>query len=276
LYAKPYTGSKLLLTSAHAIDTLRALHTSGMRVIIRLAGRQENYQNADGSFSLEKWEAQIDRFRRVNLSKFIVDGTIVAHQIVSEAKAPAQWGGTIIPNDVLDEMARYSKSIWPGMETVVRTDPTDFEEDAAGIQQPWPGWQWKYLDAASPRYLARKDDVAAYFRAQQASADRQGLGVVVGLNVLSGGDGTSGVPSPTKDGAWTLSADEVRRYGSAMLTETRACAVELWTYLAGDTYFTRPEIAAAMKDLAALATSRPAYSCAQASIAGQASFRTRA
>jgi ABC-type oligopeptide transport system substrate-binding subunit len=61
LYAKPYTGSKLLLTPAHAIDTLRALHTSGMRVIIRLAGRQENYQNADGSFSLEKWKAQIDR-----------------------------------------------------------------------------------------------------------------------------------------------------------------------------------------------------------------------
>jgi hypothetical protein len=87
------------------------------------------------------------------------------------------------------------------------------------------------------------------------------------VNVLSGGDGSSGVPSPTKADSWTMSADEVRRYGSSMLLETKACAVELWTFTPpGDQYFRSADITSAMKDVAATAATRPNYSCAQGNV----------
>jgi hypothetical protein len=86
------------------------------------------------------WKAQVDRYRDVPFDGFVADGTVVAHQIVSEAKARDQFGGTVIPNDVLDEMAAYSKSIWPTMPTLVRADATDLEEHAAGYETPMPAW----------------------------------------------------------------------------------------------------------------------------------------
>jgi hypothetical protein len=59
-----------------------------------------------------------------------------------------------------------------------------------------------------------------------------------------------------------MSPAEIRRYGSAAMLETRACAFEIWQYLAAASYFARPDIVAAMEDLATLAAARPRYSCA--------------
>jgi hypothetical protein len=163
-------------------------------------------------------------------------------------------------------MARYSKEIWPAMATMLRTDPSDLEDHATGYGSRAPGWRWTHLDAASARYLARKGSVAKFAADQQASADRQKLALVVGLNVFSGGDGSSGIASPAK-GKWAMSPEELRRYGTAMLEKTKACAFEMWRYetpgseFEGFEYFRRPEIGAAMADLAALAARTPARPC---------------
>jgi hypothetical protein len=83
-----------------------------------------------------------------------------------------------------------------------------------------------------------------------------------GLNVFSGGDGSSRIASPA-EGKWAMSPDELRRYGSAMLAGTKPCAFEMWRYESPDSefkafqYFRRPEISAAMDDLAALAAKAP-------------------
>lgn len=261
LYGSPYTGTKVYFAPARAVEKLTEARDAGMRVVVKLAGRQEHYQNADGAFDLELWKAQVDRYRDVPFGDFVADGTVVAHQIVSEAKAPDQFGGTVIPNDVLDEMAAYSTSIWPTMPTLVRADASELEEDAAGPGTPWPGWTWRYLDAASSRYLARKGDPAAFAEAEQASADRQGLALAIGLNVLSGGDGSSDVPSPELPGAWAMSADELRTDTAALLEHSRACSFEMWKYFATTSYFTQPTIAAAMRDIADLAADYPTYAC---------------
>jgi hypothetical protein len=248
------------------VAELREARAGGMRVFIILVGRQRHYQNADGSLDFAKWKARVDRFRGIDINGFIQDGTILGHQLVSEAKAPAQWGGTVIRNDVLDEMARYSKQIWPAMATMLRTDPSDLEDHAAGYDSRQPDWSWTYLDAASARYLARKGPVAKFAADQQASADRQRLALVVGLNVFSGGDGSSGIASPAK-GKWAMSPDELRRYGSAMLEGTRPCAFEMWRYetprseFESFEYFRRPEIGAAMAELAELAAKGSARPC---------------
>lgn len=259
-YGRPYTGSKIGLIPSRAVAELRAARSAGMRVIVKLVGSQKNYRNEDGSFSLFKWKLLIERFRGLPLGKFIANRTIVAHQIVSEPKSRNQWGGTVITNKVLDEMARYSKSIWPKMATVVREDASDLER-AGGRGVPRRSWVWTHLDAASSRYLADKGDVNAYARKEQASADRQGLVLVTGLNALAGGDGSSGIPSPTKSGAWTMSEGELLRYVPALLWHSRSCAFEIWRYASDPTYFQRAGILAAMVALAADARAYPSYPC---------------
>jgi len=262
LFSRPYTGTKLYFTPARAVRRLNQARRTGMRVIVKLAGSQEHYQSDDGSFDLDRWKAEIDRYRDVALEGFIDDGTIVAHQLVSEAKADDQWGGTVITNDVLDEMAAYSKSIWPDMPTMVRADALDLEEDAAGRDEPWPGgWTWRYLDAASSRYSARKGRAARFATVEQAATDRQGLALAIGMNVLSGGDGSSGIRSPETRDAWAMSPRELREYSAALLAHSKPCSFEMWKYFSTTTYFGKRRIVRAMKDIAAIAADPPTYGC---------------
>jgi hypothetical protein len=263
---KLFTGTKLAPSPELIVKTLSQARANGTRVFLILVGPQRHYKNEDGTFNLERWKARVDRFRGIDFREFVKDGTIIAHQLLSEAKARGQWGGIVIPNNVLDEMARYGEEIWPAMPTVLRTDPSDLEAHAAGYMDAWPGWQWRHLDAASARYLVRKGVVERFAENQQESADRQHLGLVVGLNVVSGGDGSSDIRG-WASGRWAMSPDELRAYGSQLLFRTRACAFEMWRYETPGTefaefhYFRRPDIAAAMAELAALAARSPARSC---------------
>lgn len=265
-FGKLFTGTKLAPSPESIESTLTQARASGRRVFIILVGPQHHLQNSDGTFNLDRWKARVDRFRGIDLSEFVDDRTIIAHQLLSEGKARSEWGGIVVPNNVLDEMARFSKEIWPTMATVLRTDPSDLEVHAAGYKDSWPCWRWRHLDAASARYLVRKGNAERFAMNQQASADRQHLGLVVGLNVVSGGDESSGIPGWAA-GKWAMSPDELRSYGSEMLRGTRPCAFELWRYetpgseLEDFYYFRRPEITVAMAELAALAAQHPARSC---------------
>lgn len=266
LFGKPFTETKLEVDPESILKVLSEARAGGMHVFIILVGPQHHYQNADGTFNLEKWKARVDKFRGIDLSSFVQDGTVIGHQLISEAKARNQFGGAVITNDVLDQMARHSKELWPTLATMLRTDPSDLEEHAAGHKTPQPAWKWTYLDAASARYLDRKGGVDKFAAEQQASAERQQLALIVGLNVFSGGDGSSKIASPAK-GKWAMSADELRRYGAAMLSQTKPCAFEMWRYESANSefkdfnYFRRPEIQSAMDELAALAARTPGRPC---------------
>ncbi|HJS50082.1 MAG TPA: hypothetical protein VJ745_07135 [Gaiellaceae bacterium] len=266
LYGGVFTGTKLAVTPASVVADLSDARARSMRVFVILVGAQRHYKRSDGTFDIDLWKSLVDEFRGIDLDEFVDDGTIVAHQLISEAKARSQWGDTVIANNVLDEIARYSKEIWPTMPTVLRTDPSDLEVHAAAFGVPWPGWRWRHLDAASARYLVRKGPVEAFTANEQASARRQRLALVVGLNVFSGGDGSSGIESP-RPGRWAMSPDELRRYGSTMLLRTTACAFEMWRYETPGSafedfeYFRRPEISEAVVELAAIAAGRPPRPC---------------
>ena len=266
LYLDPFTSTKLSLSPDSAIAELEEARSAGMRVFIVLVGSQRHYRALDGTFDLELWKLRVDRFRSIDLDEYALDGTILAHQLVSEGKVRSEWGGEVIPNDVLDEMARYSKEFWPAMPTILRTDVSDLELHAAGYETSWPGWKWKFLDAASSRYLTRKGSVETFSVAEQESADRQGLALAVEMNVFWGGDGSSQIPSPEGD-RWAMSDFEIVTYGAALLDLTRACGFGMWRYETDGSdyeayrYFRRPEIGLAMEHLVALADKRPAHPC---------------
>jgi hypothetical protein len=234
-----YNGAMRTIGPRQLLDELAAIKARGGKIVLMMAGSQPNYKDASGHFDLGKWKARIDLFKGVNFTAYVTDGTIIAHYLIDEPYDPANWGGQPVPGSTIDEMARYSKSIWPAMPTVVRAEPYLIK---------WSG-TYRYLDAAWAQYLKRKGDVNDYLRRNVTEAQAMGLGLIVGLNVLHGGE-----PNLT-----TMSPSEVESLGSALLSSSYPCAFLSWTWDAG--YLGSAGIGAAMDVLRAKAQNRASRSC---------------
>jgi hypothetical protein len=234
------------------LSWLSGARARGGRVVVKLCMGSDRYvKNSDGTFSLTKWKSLVSRFRNVNLGPYISDGTIVGHYLIDEPSRTQRWGGEAISQKTLEEMARYSKEIWPQMTTMVRTVPSYLA--SASIT-------YKYLDAGWTQYTVGKGDAANWVAAETAAAKRKGLGLVVGMNVIDGGNGSSKMRGMTS-GKWAMSASELKNYGSAMLGESHACAYfsahhETW-------YYERSDIRSAMAYLSDKARSHAKTSCRQ-------------
>lgn len=234
-----YNGALRNIWPAYLLNNLAAIKQRGGKVVITLTGSEKNFKDASGRFSLTKWKALVNRFKSVNFGSYISDGTIIAHYLIDEPSDRTNWNGTVVSQATLEEMARYSKQIWPNMATVVRAYP-DWLDD-------WSG-SYRYLDAAWVQYVHRKGEVNAYMSKQLSAAKGKGLAVIVGLNVLRGGVGNA-----------KMSATQVKSWGSVLLGSTYPCAFISWQYDAG--YLGSSSMKSAMSSLRSKAENRSTKSC---------------
>jgi hypothetical protein len=138
---------------------------------------------------------------------------------------------------VVEQMAQYSKQLWPSLATIVRVEPGYLSSNH------------RYLDAAWAQYLYRRGNVNDYIKRNVDDAQKRGLGLVVGLNVLKGGN-----PNGSK-----MSASEVESWGSALLSSSYPCAFVMWQY--NSDYLSSAGIGGAMDALRRKAQSRSSKSC---------------
>ena len=117
------TGVLRSLDARSLVANLQAARQAGVRVIVSFVGAADNYQNTDLSFSLDKWKARLTPYKGVDFSSFINDGTIIGHYILDEPHDPANWGGTVVSPATIDQMAQYSKQLWPTMAVIIRSWP---------------------------------------------------------------------------------------------------------------------------------------------------------
>ena len=240
------------LDPSNIISNLSGARARGGRVVIKLCkGRDKYVKNSDGTFSLTKWKALVSRYKSVNLQPYITDGTIIGHYLIDEPPRPQRGGGQGISQKTLEEMARFSKQLWPGMPAIVRVAPSWLASSSI---------QYRYVDAGWTQYTSNKGNAASWVAADAAAAKRKGLGLVVGLNVLDGGNGSSKIRGFTS-GKWAMSASEIRSYGNAMLGESLACAFFNWTH--DQTFYARSDIRSAMADVSARAKAHSRTSCRQ-------------
>ena len=240
-----YNGALRNIYPEYLLRDLAAIKGRGGKVALMMAGPEWWYQDDDGHFSLSKWKARIDRYRSVDIDSYINDGTLIGHYLIDEPNDPANWNGRPIPGTTLEEMARYSKQKWPGLVTIVRTYPEYLER--------WGPYE--ALDAAWAQYVHRRGDVGAYISQSVASAQRQGLGLVVGLNLLKGGPDNS-----------RMTASQVSSWGSTLLSSTYPCAFISWKY--DEAYLWSSGMKSAMDGLRGLAQNRSSRTCRGASSAG--------
>ena len=241
-------GATVFHTSSRAPGwTLKTLlpmaQDAGLKVTLRMTGDHEHYTTPAGDFDLTAWKAALQPWAEVDLSPFIADGTLHAHMLLDDIH---NFDGADPTGDELDEMARISKVLLPGLPTFVREKATEMPTPSAG--------RYQHVDAIVNQYRHREGDVVAWTARQVAHARTLDVGLIHGLNIANGGDGSSGQPG-WQEGRFAMSAEEIRRYGAVLAAEPGVSMFLNWEYdgeerwsdgSVGSTWFDRPELTAAL------------------------------
>jgi hypothetical protein len=256
-FRAPITGAALAVSRDRVGAVFTAARAGKVRVILNLGGGKDNVRGINGRFDLARWKARIDQYRDVDFAPYVEEGLILAHFLVDEPYAAEQWGGQEISRADLGAMARYSKSIWPTLPTAVRAPPAWLaaeETSYADLDIAWA--QWAGPERAGGRWRTPEE-----FRDENVARAKQlGLGLIVGLNHLNGGDGSSGVSgTPDHPERWQMSAAELVRLGTLLVETPYACAFVSWRYEAD--FIARPGIMAALDSVARVAETRGGTSC---------------
>jgi hypothetical protein len=242
LYGSMYTGGHMNpQTPESLLSRLATIRAARGRVVLALAGGPLQFTNADGTFNFELWKARVGRYSGVDFNSYIDDGTVIGNYLIDQPNCSTCWGGQVIPQDTVEAMAQYSKSIWPSLTTITRAETTWLAE--------FPG-EYVYLDAGWAQYVVRKGDVNTFVTDNVAAAQAKGLGLIVGLNVLKGNTDLS-----------SLTASQVKTFGSVLLGSSYACAFISWQY--DPIYFSQPDIKSAMAFLSKKAKRHAPTSCRQ-------------
>jgi hypothetical protein len=223
----------------------------GARLVIKLCGGKDSFVLANGTFSLTKWKEMVVRFKDMDLNSYIADGTILGHYLIDEPHRAERWG-KVISQATLEAMAKYSKQLWPNMTTMVRVKPSWL------AQAPIT---YTNLDAAWTQYEVHHGDVTKWATTEVAAAKLKGLGLVAGLNVIAGGNGSSGLPRLKPSWPPPMSANEVRSYGNVMLSQAHMCGFFMWMH--DLPYYGRSDIKSAMAELSSKAKAHAKTSCQQ-------------
>jgi hypothetical protein len=234
-FGSRYNGALRNIWPSYLKKELAGIKARGGKVALMFAGNERHYK-VGGRFSLSKWKARINRFKGVNFDSYINDGTIIGHYLIDEPNDPKNWNGKPVPPSVLEEMARYSKQLWPKMPTIVRVAPD------------YLGSNHRHLDAAWAQYVSRRGNAGDYVRKMVAAAQKRRLGLVVGLNVMGGG------PNNRR-----MTASQIKSWGSALLSSTYPCAFISWRYNSG--YLSSGSMRDAMSMLRRKAQGRRFKSC---------------
>ena len=201
---------------------LAEVQAKGGRIVLKLCNGSDSYvKNGDGTFSLTKWKSLVGRFKNSNLAPYISDGTIVGHYLIDEPQRTQRWGGkSHFARNTRGDGASTARASGPRCR---RSCAQCRAELAAGRRTTGT---WTPAGRSTRPGRATVND---YIATEVAAAKKKGLGLVVGLNVLDGGNGSSRIAGYSR-GKYAMSASEIRTYGTALLSQSYACAFFNWMY----------------------------------------------
>ncbi len=241
---------------AWAVSTLLPMvKAAGMRITLRLTPDHEAYTDAKGNFDLVMWENALLPWYGSGVQGFVDDGTLVGHMLLDDIQ---NFDGRDPDAAELDEMARCSKTLFPGLMTYVR--------EKASAMPPPDGGRYTWVDANVNQYEAAEGPVGTYASAQAGAARALGLGVIMGLNIADGGDGSSR-KAGYRAKHWAMSPAEILADGRALASVPGVGMFLNWEYDAeeqwadgsiGATYFNQPPLQEALARLGAIVAANPA------------------
>ena len=78
-----YNGTQRGIDPPYLMAELQLARSKGARIVLKMAGKQDDLiQNANGTFSLDKWKGQVNRYKGLNIGPYISDGTLIGHFLI--------------------------------------------------------------------------------------------------------------------------------------------------------------------------------------------------
>jgi hypothetical protein len=260
-----YTGTSLPVVGSTVLGRLDRIRECQGRTfaVIRRAKLKDSY----GQLSVDATRAELDSWPWDGICARVADSTIIGFLVGDDVKAE-EWGPAPMATRLAqwDSIGGLVRDRCPSAAVVLRALPTQMTARS--------NWQWVTTAWAQYTGPRRHGPPEQFFGAQVASAKRQHLGLVAGLNLLNGGCGATkfclpdvpGTPSAgTKDKLYQMSAAEFTYYKKAAISDPYVCASVDWAWSPNfrSDFHEKPEIRTAAKALSILASERPLASCVQ-------------
>jgi hypothetical protein len=272
LDASKYDASLIPAASVTALQAqLESAAAGGFRIMVGVPTGPS--KNPDGTFSLKKWKATVEAYASVDLDAYAAAGVVIGHRLIDEPNCASCWGGQSVSVGTLEQMARHSESLWPSVPTVVRVVPSYFPKAPRYVDAAWAQW-------AGDRGASLGMTTVQFRDKNVSDAKARRMALVMGMNVLDGGDGSSGIAGtreiedPRAD-LWQMTGTEVDTIGRLFAAEPYVCAVLNWRYSLNyprgtmtdeqyeriRSFDSRPEIIAAMQSVRSVAAAHAPVSC---------------
>ena len=263
-----YTATTLPVIPKQVLRDLDRIHECGGGTFIQF--RRARLKNSDGNLSVEAALAEIKHWPWEELCARVKDSTILGFHIGDDVVAP-EWGPAPIETRLAqwDSIAGGIAANCPGAPIVIRARPRQLAKRD----------RWEFLTTAWAQYpgpLPRSGNPEEFFAAEVASAKKQHLGLVTGVNLLGGGCGPAetgrclpDVPGTSLKGSgkktYQVSAAEFIDYKTAAMFDPYVCASVDWGWgpQFKSNFHSRPEIQEAAKALGLIASKRKRASCVQ-------------
>lgn len=260
-----YSATTLAVTGKRVMRDLERTRECGARTFAQI--RRSKLKDSTGKLSVEAARAELDTWPWPGLCGRVQDSTIIAFYIGDDVEDP-EWGPAKLPVRLAqwDSIAGIIRARCPGAPVAIRSHPNQLE--ARG--------PWLWLTTAWTQYTNRRGPPEQFLALQVASARRQRLGLVAGVNLLNGGCGPADrrkcfpdIPGTTLVGTqpelYQLSAAELVYYKTVALSDPYVCASVDWSWGPAfqSRFHERPEVRSAMKALGVVARKRPLSSCIQ-------------
>lgn len=201
---------------------LPKIKKANLKVTLRLTGSHK-YYTTNHNFNLEKWKKRLAKWQVSGIKKYINNGTIVGHMLLDDIY---NFKGADPTATELDEMARYSEELFPNLMTYVRNQASTM-----------PKGKYQYLDAIDNQYSTQEGDINDYVKKEYKAAKKHNFKIINGLNICDGGDGSSGQLGWRTDGEfYAMSAEEITKYGEALLNMSDVNMFLMWEYDGEETW----------------------------------------
>lgn len=261
-YTKMNKGHQLFTASINSdspygiIKRINAARASNHQLVLTMTGGGHKNYVTRGRFDFGKWKRRMDGYRtpaiKAAVQRGLADGTVIVNNMMDEPNHP-DWGG-VMNKALLDRMASYVKSIFPGLP--------------AGVSIRWdwrPNERYRVVDYILTQYVTRFGSAAAWRDQALVAAKKNGIKLVFSFNPLNGGTRIKNCPlgktggKGTYNGNCRMTPAQIRDAGYAL--GGSGCALLMWRYDAS--FMSKAANARAFQDVKNRLAGNPRKSCAR-------------
>jgi hypothetical protein len=245
-----FTGTVSYASPSGVITLLSSMRTNKVSGFLKLTGDDHSTYITNGQFDLAKWKAATARYNTPEIKSAIAqaveDGVLLGYSMIDEPNHYS-WGG-VITKATIDEMALFSKAIFPTLPT------------AAVVPYKWRGAErYKVLDAIIAGTWKETMTSSEWRDAAVAAAKLNGVALAPVLNILGGAVVPGCEPRPGGGDTCLLTPDEIRDWSQTLGKDPYTCGMFMWRY--DSVVWDRPEYVAAFQDVSTALASRTVKSC---------------